>query len=432
MLTSLYSGISGLNANSTSMDVIGDNIANLNTTAFKSSRVNFGDVLSQTMIGGAGSSQIGRGVAVKSVSTLFTQGSFEATGNALDLAIDGDGLFIVTDGANRFFTRAGQFALDKNQKVVNSDGFILQGYQADENGTVTGTVGDITFFNQQSQPVATTEASLALNLDAREEAQTVAFTLDGNGDGVNNDPANYNHCTTVKVYDSLGGSHDVTLYFCKTGPGTWTAHYVHQDPADDTLLVEAGTQDLSFDNEGALITDNSGTPINFAFGGGVVSPQAISFDFGTGTGETPAGSGLDGTTQFSSAFSLNQQTQDGYGAGTVSSINIAEDGLITASFTNGRTRTVGQIALARFNDPSSLIKMGGNLYAETYDSGQALVGTPETSGLGRILSHTLEASNVDLAQEFVKLIAAQRAFQANSRIITTTDEMMQELVNIKR
>ncbi|MEW6184296.1 MAG: flagellar hook protein FlgE [Thermodesulfobacteriota bacterium] len=429
MLTSLYSGISGLNANSTSMDVIGDNIANLNTTAFKSSRVNFGDVLSQTMIGSAGSSQIGRGVAVKSVSTLFTQGSFEATGNALDLAIDGDGLFIVTDGTNRFFTRAGQFALDKNQKVVNSDGFILQGYQADETGTVTGTVGDITFFNQQSQPVSTTEANLSVNLDATETIQTDAFTLDGNGDGVVNDPANYNHCTTMQIYDSLGGTHDVTMYFCKTADGTWDVHYVHQDPTDPDLLVDAGTQTLTFNTEGALTDDNEAA-INFDFGTGVLNPQPITFNYGTSIAE--GGTGLDGTTQYASDFSVNQQSQDGYGAGTVSSISIAEDGLITASFTNGRTRTVGQIALARFNDPSSLIKMGGNLYAETYDSGQALIGRPETSGLGRILSHTLEASNVDLAQEFVKLISAQRAFQANSRIITTTDEMMQELVNIKR
>lgn len=430
MFTSLYSGISGLNANSTSMDVIGDNIANLNTTGFKYARVNFGDVLSQTMVGSAGSSQIGRGVEVKNVSTIFTQGSFESTGNALDLAIDGDGLFIVSDGQNRYFTRAGQFALDKNQKVVNADGYILQGYQADASGAVTGTLGDITFSNQQSKPQATAEALLSLNLDAREEILTDAFTLDGNGDGINNDPANYTHCTTIKVYDSLGGTHDVTLYFCKTADATWEVHYVHQDPTDTDQLVDAGTQTLTFNNEGALVDDGSATAIDFDFGDGVESPQSITFDFGTGIDE--GGSGLDRTTQFASAFSLNHQSQDGYGAGTVSNISIDENGMITASFTNGRTRVVGQIALARFNDPSSLLKMGGNLYAETFDSGQALIGKPETSGLGRVLSHTLEASNVDLAQEFVKMISAQRAFQANSRIITTTDEMMQELVNIKR
>ncbi|OGP50541.1 MAG: hypothetical protein A2Y79_06515 [Deltaproteobacteria bacterium RBG_13_43_22] len=432
MLTSLYTGVSGLNANSTSMDVIGDNIANLNTTGFKNSRVNFGDVLSETLTGATGSSQIGRGVTVKSVTTEFNQGSFESTENSLDLAVDGDGLFMVSDGSNKYYTRDGHFSLDKNEKVVNAEGYVLQGYLADADGKITGTTGDISFSNQQSQPEATSEATVSVNLKATETAQTIAFTLDGNGDGTNDDPANYNHSTSVKVYDSLGGEHDVTLYFSKTGDGAWTVHYVHEDPTDSSLLVEAGTQDLSFANDGTLTDDNSGVAINFDFGSTVITPQPISFNFGTGTGETPAGSGLDGTTQFATSFSVNQQTQNGYGAGTVSSISISEEGLITANFTNGKTQTVGQVALARFTDPTSLKKLGSNLYAETYDSGQALIGIPETSGLGRVLSNSLELSNVDLAQEFVKLISAQRAFQANSKIITTTDELLQDLVNIKR
>ena len=432
MLTSLYTGISGLNASSTSMDVIGDNIANLNTTAFKASRVSFGDVLSETLNGGAGSSQIGRGVAVKNVSPQFTQGSFESTGNALDLAVDGDGLFVVADGSTKYYTRDGHFALDKNENVVNAEGYVLQGYLADANGNITGTTGNLSFSSQQSQPSVTSQATIAVNLDATQTAQTTPFTLDGNGDGTNNDPANYNHSTTVKVYDSLGGEHDVTLYFCKTGDGAWTVHYVAKDPTDPTQLVEAGTQNLSFDTDGKLIDDNSGTAVNFDFGTSVTNPQPIAFDFGTGTGETPSGTGLDGTTQFGSTFSVNQETQDGYGAGSVSSISISEKGLITASFTNGKTQTVGQVALARFTDPTSLKKLGSNLYAETYDSGQALIGIPQNSGLGRVMSNSLELSNVDLAQEFVKMISAQRAFQASSKIITTTDEMLQELVNIKR
>ncbi|MBA4393441.1 MAG: flagellar basal-body rod protein FlgF [Desulfobacca sp.] len=431
MLTSLYTGISGMGANSTALAVIGDNIANLNTTGFKGSRVNFGDVLSQSITGAAGSSQIGRGVKVTKVTPEFTQGSFEATGNGLDLAIDGDGLFIVRDGAAQFYTRAGQFTLDKNGNVVNSDGYALQGFQVDSAANITGTTGDITFSGQQSQANPTATATVNVNLDASDAIQGVAFTLDGNGDGILDDPANYNESTTIRVYDKLGAAHDVTMYFCKTAAGAWTAHYVSPNPANSALLIEsATTQALAFGATGSLTTDVSTVAIPLNLGGAAV--QNIKFNYGTGTGEVPAGTGFDGTTQFAAPFSVMKLSQDGYGAGTVSNISIGEDGTISASFTNGQSRVVGQVALARFMDPSSLTKKGRNLYQETYESGQAVVANPTTSGTGRVLANTLELSNVDLAQAFVKLISAQRAFQANSRIITTTDSLMQELVNMIR
>ncbi len=434
MMTSLYTGISGMNANGTALAVIGDNIANLNTDGFKSSRITFGDVLSQTVSGGAGSSQVGRGVMIKEVATQFTQGAFESTGNALDLAIDGDGFFQVRNGNAKLYTRAGQFSLDKDGKVVNPDGYVLQAFLADASGKISGTIGDLVFSNAPSQAEPTTSSEVAVNLNASETAQTTAFTLDGNGDGVNDDPANYNSSTTVSVYDSLGGDHKVTLYFSKTAANTWEVNYVYDNPdtADPNKLVLAGTQALSFDTDGALIDDNSGTPITFDFGTSVVSPQSISFNFGTGTGETPAGTGFDGTTQYESTFSVSNATQNGYGAGTFKNITFNENGTVSAVFTNGQSRVIGQMALGRFLDPGSLSKLGRNMFAETYDSGPAVIGAPEESGIGRLLSNTLELSNVDLAQEFVKMIAAQRAFQANSKIITTTDEMMQELVNLKR
>jgi flagellar hook protein FlgE len=428
MLTSLYTGVTGMDANGTGLSVVGDNIANMNTTGFKSSRVSFGDVLSETLTGGAGASQVGRGVRVSRVATQYAQGSFESTGNTLDLAVDGDGFFLVKSGNSQFYTRDGQFSPDKDGYIVNSDGYRVQGFLADGSGNITGTVGDLNLNNQQSQASATTTSKVAVNLNAGDTVQTNAFTL-----GTNNDsPANYNESTSIKIYDSLGGAHDVSLYFVKTGDGTWTVHYVHTDPTDSTKLVDAGTQDLSFGTDGSLINDNSGTPISFDFGTQTVSPQSVTFDFGTGTGETPAGTGFDGTTQFASDFSVNQLNQDGYGAGTVAGISISEDGLISASFTNGQIRTIGQIALARFMDSESLSKLGQNLYAETYDSGQPIIAKPETSGTGRVLANTLELSNVDLAQEFVKLISFQRAFQANSRVITTTDQMLQDLISIIR
>jgi flagellar hook protein FlgE len=432
MLTSLFTGVSGMNANGMSLSVIGDNIANMNTIGFKSSRVSFGDVLSQSLAGASGSSQIGRGVLVRSVDPTFTQGSFESTANGLDLAIDGDGFFIVNDSSSRYYTRAGQFSLDKEGNIVNPDNLVMQGYLADINGNISGTLGDLTIGSAQSPANATTTADVAVNLDAVATVPAAAFTLDGNGDGTDNDPANFNSSSTMTVYDSQGGPHEVSLYYEKTAANAWTVHFIHQDPADANLLVEAGTQNLTFDQNGALVDDNSGTAIDFTFGATVLAPQPVTFDFGTGTGETPAGTGLDGSSQFSADFSVVRLSQNGYGAGFLKSVAVSEDGVITGIFTNGQTRQIGQIALAKFVAPTELTKAGRNLFAESFDSGQPIVGAAGTSGIGRTLSNALELSNVDLAEEFVRMITAQRGFQANSRVITTTDEMISELVNLKR
>ncbi len=426
MLTSLYTAITGMNANGTWLSVIGDNIANMNTVGFKSSRVAFGDVLA----GVVGSLQVGRGVLISDISPLFTQGSFETTSSALDLSIDGDSFFILDENGTRYFTRAGQFSIDKDGYIVNPDGLILQGYLADASGSITGTLGDLQVGGSQSLANATTSATIKLNLDATAEIQTSAFTLDGNGDGTDDDPDNYNFSNTITVYDSQGGEHQITLYFVKTDVNTWEVHYVYPDSTDPSILTDAGTQELTFDTNGALVDDNSGTAISFDFGSSVSSPQDITFDYGTGTAES--GSGVDGTTQYASDFGVMLISQDGYPAGSLRNISISEDGIITGVFTNGQTRAIGQIALAKFTAPDKLSKLGRNLYAESFDSGQAIVGMANTAGLGRVLSNSLELSNVDLAEEFVKMISAQRGFQANSRIITTTDELLQELVNLKR
>ena len=427
MLTSLYAAVSGLNANGTSLSVIGDNIANLNTGGFKASRVTFGDVLA----GVASPLQVGRGVLVSSVSPLFTQGSFENTANALDLTIDGDGFFIVGEGGARYYSRAGQFNLDKDGNIINPEGLILQGYLADAAGNITGEIGNLNVSTSQSPPNLTSKVETAVNLDARTGVTVNPFTLDGNGDLTLDDPANYNFSTTTTVYDSQGGDHSVSLYFVKTADNTWEVHSVHKDPTDPSLLVDAGTQTLTFDTNGALVNDNSSTAISFDFGASVTTPQAITFNYGTGTGEATPGNGFDGTTQVSADFAVMNLSQDGYSAGSLKNLAI-ENGALTGVFTNGQTRALGQVALARFAAPTGLKKIGRNLYVASSDSGQTLVGMAGASGLGRVLSNTLELSNVDLAEEFVKMISAQRGFQANSRIITTTDELMQELVNLKR
>ena len=447
MLSALFTGVSGISANGTSLSVIGDNIANMNTIGFKSSRASFGDVLSQSLGVAGGSSQIGRGVMVRSVDPMFTQGSFETTSNGLDLAIDGDGFFMVNDGSNRFYTRAGQFSLDKTGNIVNPDSLILQGYLADISGNITGTLGNLLVGSAQSPALATLTANVAVNLDGADTVQAAVFTLDGNGDGTSNDPANFNSSTTITVYDSQGGSHPVTAYFVKTAANAWDVHYAIEDPSNAGQLMQAGqttggagnppagaavTQQITFDVNGALVDDNSATAVDFDFGASVVTPQAIAFDFGTGTGETPAGSGLDGSTQFAAPFSVVKLNQNGYGAGFLKNVAISEDGVISGIFTNGQTRQIGQVALAKFIAPTDLTKTGRNLFAESFDSGQPIVGSAATSGLGVVMSNALELSNVDLAEEFVKMITAQRGFQANSRVITTSDELLQELVNLKR
>lgn len=446
MLTSLYTAISGMNANGTTLSVIGDNIANLNTIGFKSSNITFGDVLSQSLSGASGSSQIGRGVHVTSVSPLFTQGSFQTSSNGLDLAIDGDGLFIVQEGGARYYTRDGQFSLDRNGNIVNPNGLILQGYLADAAGNITGTIGDLQIATSQSPANASTLVSTAINLDASEAVPAAAFTLDGNGDGNRNDPANYNFSNTTTIYDAQGGAHQATMYFVKTGANAWTVHYAYEDPSNAGQLMEGGqtsggagnppvgaavTQAMTFNTNGSLANDNSGTAIAFTFGGGVPA-QNVNFNFGTGTGEAPPGTGLDMSTQYASEFSVMSVLQDGYASGSLRSVSVSDAGIITGVFTNGQTRAIGQVALARFIAPTDLTKMGSNLYAESFDSGQPIVGMANSSGLGKVLSNSLELSNVDLAQEFVKMISSQRGFEANSKIITTTDQLLQLLVNLKQ
>ncbi|MBI5575062.1 MAG: flagellar hook protein FlgE [Deltaproteobacteria bacterium] len=420
MLTSLFTAISGMDANGTELSVIGDNIANMNTVGFKKSRVAFGDVLSQSITNSAGSVQVGRGVFVQEVGPLFTQGAFETTENALDLAIDGDGFFTVNDNGARYYTRAGHFEVNRDGYIVNSDSQRLQGYLADPSGNITGTNGDLQVIATQSPALITGSANVAVNLNAALEIETNAFTLDGDGDGTSNDPLNYSSSTTLSVYDSQGGTHQVTLYYTKTDDNEWDVHYVYQDPADTSRYLEAtnSPQTLTFDTDGNLTGVTGSDPV-FDFGTSVTANQSIDFDH-------------TGTMQFASNFAVLKLDQDGYPSGSLRNLVISDAGMITGIFTNGQTRVIGQVTLAKFIAPTELAKLGRNLYAESYDSGQPIISAPATSGLGKVASNTLELSNVDLAVEFVKMISAQRGFQANSRIITATDDLMQEVVNLKR
>ncbi len=418
MFSSMYTAISGMSSNGTALSVIGDNISNMNTVGYKGSAVSFGDVLSSSIGGASGSSQIGRGVQVMAVEPLFTQGAFQTTANGLDMAIDGDGLFMVNQGTARYYTRAGQFSLDKDGNITNPDGLVLQGYLADPaTGAITGAVGDLQVATRQSPAVITTTATLAVNLDATSTVPGTAFPASP----MAAIPADsYNSSTTITVYDSQGGAHPVTAYFVKAAaPNTWTVHYVQNNPLPPPALalLDQGQQTLTFNPDGSLNTVVGGNP-TFNFGAGVTSPT-VAF-------------GYTDSSQYASDFAVMNLSQDGSSAGSLKSISISDKGVVSGVFTNGQTRPIGQVALGRFIAPGGLTKVGRNLYSESFDSGQPIVGAANSSGFGKVLSSSLELSNVDLAEEFVKMITAQRGFQANSRIVTTTDQLMQELVNLGR
>lgn len=425
MLTSLFTAVSGMAANGESLSVIGDNIANQNTVGFKASDVSFGDILSQSMSGGSGASQIGRGVLMTAVTPVFSQGSFQTSSNGLDLAIDGNGFFMVNNANTtaRSYTRAGQFTLDRNGYIVNPDGLRLQGYLADATGNITGTIGDLAVAAVQNPAVATTIADLGVNLNAS-AANSAAWTYVGGTTNLPNS-AQYDSTSTLTVYDSQGGAHNVNVYFAKTANNAWTAHYVYLD-STGVYQQTAATQNLAFTTSGALQADNDAV-LAFVWGGGVAN-GAITFDYGTSIAE--GGTGLDGTTQYNAPFSVLSINQNGYAAGALKNIQVGQDGIITGVFTNGQTRSVGQVALAKFIAPTQLTKMGRNLFAESFGSGQPVIGAPDTSGLGKIDSNSLELSNVDLANEFVKMIAAQRGFEANSKMITTSDDLLRTLTNL--
>lgn len=423
MLTSLFTAVSGLGSNGTALSVIGDNIANVNTTAFKGSRANFSDILSQSL-GGGGNLQVGRGSRVGSVQQLFGQGTVETTGNPLDMAIDGDGFFMVRESSGaQFYTRAGQFAIDNDGFVVNPNGNYLLGYQADNAGNITANLDRINVSTVNSPPNQTTSLSLQSNLDAREAVPTVAWAVNA---ATGPAAGSYNFASAITVYDSLGNSHLANIYYVKTAANTWQVHVTYNENATGApnyTEVGAPFATLTFNSSGQLqapLTAVSGTFDFDDWGAGAA--QAIAFNFGYNSAFT---------TQYGSPSSTIFQTQDGYTSGSLRALSVSENGIISGVFTNGQVRDISQVALARFTASTELTKIGNNLFAESNASGQPLIGEPGTSGRGTISASSLEAGNVDLAEEFVRLIAAQRGFQANTKVITTTDELLNQLLSIK-
>ena len=405
ILTSMFTAVTGLSSYGNAMGVIGNNIANVGTAGFKSSRATFSDLISSSMAGGAGSDQIGLGVYLNDVQTNFSQGSMTTTGNTFDLAIDGNGFYQVRNPSGAvFYTRAGQFKVDSVGQVVDASGALLQAYQADTTGNITSTIGGVTLTSSAVAPQSTTTASILGNLNANATAPTAAFSV--------TDTTSYNFSTGMTFYDSLGNSHQMQLYFRKTAANAWGV-YSQIDGGAATAQTN-----MTFNASGAVTAGGTQT-ISAALTNGATTPQTITVNVAS-------------LTQFGSASGVQSQTQNGYSSGTLERISVDKEGKVMAQFTNGQTRALAQVVLSRFTNPDGLANVGDNHFLETVESGAALAGAPTINGLGRVLSGTVEQSNVDLGKEFVDMIITQRAFQANSRAITTSDEMLQELVNLKR
>jgi len=471
--SSLFSGISGLNALGNAMTVIGDNIANVNTVGFKGSRVTFQDVLSQSVATTAGTAQVGRGTSLADISSSFSQGSFESTDSSTDLAIGGAGFFVVRDPANannEFYTRAGEFRFDKDGNFTNPAGYIVRGWQMDEvTGEDLGTITDVTLSSFTSSPAETDTLSAIVNLDSDAMDNSVDLAaawngIEASGDYMSNN--SYEYQTTMKAYDALGSTHDVTIFFDKgapAGPGApqeWE-FVVTTNPGEDNRPGAAGTANAGLLARGTVLFDRSSGQIfsgansitcenNDGLGnwnaatmsnGGYFTtepqfiagtPGSVNLDFGSHFNGTTWVNDSLATTQFASASTTVFQSANGFGAGDLESVTVGTDGVITGQYSNGQVLTLYRVSLANFQNEQGLYKVGSNLFRETRLSGDPITGKPGTNGLGSISPNSLEQSNIDIATEFVKMITTQRGFQANSKIITVTDQMLSELMNLKR
>jgi len=399
--------LSGLNAASTDLNATANNIANTSTTGFKSSRTEFAELFAVSPQG-TSNAQTGNGVRVSNVAQQFSQGSIEVTGNNLDMALSGEGFFIMSDNGGLTYSRAGAFRLDNSGYVVNNQNERLQVFPVTATGGFnTGGLTDLRLVTNVSAPTATQNAQVLFNLPANATPPTAAPLNPANAN-------TYNEATSLTVYDSLGAAHTATMYFVKTATANqWDASlYV-----DGTAVGAAQT--LTYSNTGTLTAPAGGVmafpPYVPATG---AAPLTLSFD-------------VSPTTQYGGAFSVNAVTQDGYTTGRLIGIDFDSSGVVQARFTNGRSIPLGQVALANFSNAQGLQKLDNTRWSETFSSGQPLRGQAGAAGLGLIQSGALESSNVDITEQLVNMITAQRNFQANAQVISTSDQVTQTIINIR-
>jgi flagellar hook protein FlgE len=393
---SFQTGLSGLNASSRSLDVIGNNIANANTTGMKASRAEFSDIVAASLGVGGGNGQ-GIGVLVADVAQQFTQGNITITGNNLDVAINGGGFFQETmpDGSIAY-TRAGDFKLDTLGFITTNSGGQVMGYPTDKDGLRTST----TLVPMQLPTGAPIAASATTTINAEFNLNTASLTTT---------PLS-TYGTSLTTYDSQGTAVPVSLYFQKTGSDAWDVY--------DSLTAGTPIASLSFDVNGKLVSPTGTVPIS------LTSPNA---NIGTFTAQLD----MSKATQYGASYAVSDLTQDGYTAGELTKVNIGENGAITATYSNGKTQIAGQVALANFRNVQGLTPIGGNNWIESYTSGQPVYGVAGEGKFGAMQSGALEDSNVDLTAELVNMMTAQRAYQANAQTIKTQDQIMSTLVNLR-
>jgi len=421
---SLYIGISGLQAHGEAISIVGDNIANASTVGFKRNRASFEDMLG----GEINSQRLGGGVVMTGPQTMWDQGTITRTDNPLDLAISGGGMFVVKGSHggqnNQYYTRDGRFHLDNLGYVTNQSGLRLQGYTIDSRGTRALSPTDLPLGARQSPPVATTQATMRLSLDS------AAPTLPPFDPTNTTDTSNY--ATSATMYDSLGAPHHVEVFFHAQGAGAWEYHAMVDggDLAGGTLgtATEIASGTMQFNTDGALqsqaVSTSNADFINATPG------QVIAFNFGDDIAS--GGTGRGGTTQYTGTSAVNGLDIDGRGAGKLTEIKISDDGKINGVFDNGDQFQLAQVAIADFANEQGLGRAGDGLVVSTPGSGPPLIDAPGTGARGSIVSGSLEQSNVDIGNELVTLIAYQRAFEANAKTVTTADEMMSDVNNLKR
>jgi len=423
---SFQQGLSGLNATSKSLDVIGNNVANSSTYGAKASRAEFSDMYASAL-NGAGGTIIGIGVNLAAVTQQFTQGNISTTANSLDVAIKGNGFFEVTDGASpAIFTRNGQFQLDKNGFVVTNAGLKLMGYMADGQGVIQpGTAVPIQLPTAGIAPNPTTSNTVELNLDSREP-----ITLPATVPQVTfSDATTYNDATSVSVYDARGAFMSLNYYFQKASVDPTTGDTAWNVYATANGSTIGGTVDDPQPVTTLIYPSSGGAPSGGATGNFVI-PATVGAN-GVSTLDVSINFDFSGSTNFGSPFGVTNMTQNGYAAGKLNGVTIEQGGVLTGTYSNGQTKSAAQIELTNFRNPQGLKPLGGNTWARTFTSGDAIVGTPGSGNLGVLQSGALEESNIDLTAELVNMMTAQRTYQANAQTIKTQDQVLQTLVNLR-
>ncbi|WP_415755849.1 flagellar hook protein FlgE [Pseudomonas leptonychotis] len=433
-------GLSGLRAATSDLNVTGNNIANAGTAGFKQSRAEFADVYAAS-VQGSGSNPQGSGVLLGDVSQLFNQGNINYTQNSLDLAINGAGFFQTSNNGDVSYTRAGYFGTDRDGFLVNNFGYKLQGYAVDANNNLqNGVVSDLQIQTASQAPLPTSNLDQTFNLNS---TNLVPTTVPFNPA----DPTSYNSSTSTNIYDSQGNSHVFTQYFLKTGPNNWQMNVLidGRNPDDPTLTTPSSVP-LQFTTAGQLDVPAliASTPTGFTVGAdGTIdlttwvpaAPDTSIPPVWSGNGANASATGVNvdlrQSTQFASTFAVNRVSQDGYTTGQLSGLEIDDTGVIFARYTNGQSNIQGQVVLASFANVQGLTPVGKTAWVQSFQSGEPVVGTPRSGTLGALQSGALEDSNVELSDQLVNLIVAQRNYQANAKTIETESAVTQTIINLR-